>query len=80
MQKERGKYYFKIRKLQFKLRKVLFKRGLDKIKNVLEFDAETNSGIIWIFCLIITKIILLRPRSSNAECRIKTIQKSTQKI
>ena len=68
-----GKYYFrirlsstkfhiKVRKPHFKLRKTLFKRGLErkcKNKNVLEFDVEKDGGIIFWKKNCLKKIILL---------------------
>ena len=41
--KSSAKFHLKVRKPYFKLRKALFKRGLEKngkIRNVLEFDVE----------------------------------------
>ena len=49
MRKSCTKFHFKVRKPHFKLRKALFKRVLErnvKNKNVLEFDAENDGGII----------------------------------
>ena len=44
------KYHFKIRKHYFKLRNAIFKRGLERnrniTKNVLEFEVEKDGGII----------------------------------
>ena len=48
--KSSTKFHFKVRKPYFKLWKALFKWGLEiyvKNKNVLEFDVEKDSGIIF---------------------------------
>ena len=45
IRKSSTKFHFKVRKPHFKLRKALFKRGLErngKNKNVLEFDVEKD--------------------------------------
>ena len=41
------KFYIKVRKPHFKLRKALFKRGC-KNKIILEFDIEKDGGIIFL--------------------------------
>ena len=48
--KSSTKFNIKVKKSYFKLRKALFKRGLGrncKGKNVLKFDEEKDSGIIF---------------------------------
>ena len=50
IRKSSAKFYIKIRKPHFKLRKALFKRGLErngKNRNVLEIDVEKDGGIIF---------------------------------
>ena len=50
IRKSMTKFHFKVRKPYFKLRKALFKRSLErnvKNKNILEFDEEKGSGIIF---------------------------------
>ena len=59
IRKSSTKFHIKVRKPHFKLRKVLFKRGL-KSKNVLEFDVEKDGGIIFEKKNSLKKIILLR--------------------
>ena len=50
IRKSSTKFYIKVRKPHFKLRKALFKRGLErncKNKNVLEFDVEKDGGVVF---------------------------------
>ena len=51
MRKSCTKFHFKVRKPHFKLRKALFKRVLERnvknIRNILEFDVEKYSEIIF---------------------------------
>ena len=52
IRKSSTKFHFKVRKHHTKLRKALFKRGLErngKNKNVLEFDVEKDD-IFKFFC------------------------------
>ena len=62
IRKNSTKFLFKVRKPYFKLRKALFKRGLEKNgknKNVLEFDVEKDGGIIFLTKKCLRKLILL---------------------
>ena len=59
IKKSSTKFLIEERKPHFKLRKALFKRGLDrtcKNKNILEFDVEKDGGIIFQKKMILLKI------------------------
>ena len=52
LRKSSTKFHIKVRISHFKLRKALFKKGLErkfKIKKVLEFDVEKVGGVIFHF-------------------------------